>query len=206
MGKILLMPLNKKTVSPKTLEILRAEQLHEFAEQVDHVFYRARETEDFTKNLLESDNNESICFYDVCLQILSFNQKELDYLQRNRYKYQELASKYKNYVSKEPNSVSVSKLVLLDYFDSDLPRLISEQFEDMNYIIKNINKGKVDASWYNLYEYYRMLHYDGLAKIVVDKMAELGDEYAQILQHSSVMSFDDLSDMIIEIEEKDKDK
>ncbi len=195
MGEILLMPLGKKTVPEFNLQMLRAEQLSRFAAKVERSMIRAVETENFTK-LAEEDSDELIDFYYACAEIYESHRFEISQLHKNRKEYTELNKKYGMFISPEQRYIDSALFVLMREFDSEMDNLISDEFEDVNFIIKQINAGKFSDEWYILYDFYQMLHMDNLAQIVAQKMADLGDEYAKSIIERDGWMFSDISDMI----------
>lgn len=198
MDNILLMPLSTKTVPKWKLEMLRAEQLSRFAGKVERAILRATETDNFTKRLCDSDTDEFIRFFDACAEVYNDHSFEIENLHKNRAEYQKLNSIYGKYILPEQRYIDNVLLVIMREFDSTMPELIADQFEDANEIIKNINRGKFDQEWYILYDLYQMMKMDNLASVVSHKMAELGDTFAQniISNEGQTYSFDELNDML----------
>lgn len=195
MGKILLMPLGKRTIPEYNLQMLRAEQLSRFAAKVEKSMIRAIETENFTK-LSEEDSDELIEFYDACAEIYGDHRQEISQLHKNRKEYAELNAKYGMFISPEQRYIDSVLFVLMREFDSEMDNLMIDEFEDVNFIIKQINAGKLSDEWYILYDFYLMLHMDNLAQIVAQKMADLGDEYAKHIVERDGWMFSDVADMV----------
>lgn len=196
MGSVLLMPLSVRTIPKANLEVLRKEHLSRFVNRTEKAMKRAEETDNFTHDT-EDDLPELIDFYDACEILYLDNEYEINNIHKDLRNYIELNNKYGEFIKPDQRYIEGMLLVFMREFDSGLDGMIANEFQDMNLIIKRLNHDQPVKNWYQLYDFYQMLHMDSLASIVASKMSDMGDEFAKtVLENEKYkMSFTELAEI-----------
>lgn len=173
MEKILLCPFARNRISDDTFEIIRNEQLMEFAGQIEDMLELAKETCDFENPKTEEDF-EYLEFLNAFQEVYQTRAGLLE----KPYECAVLTTKYDEFISVKNKKERNMIMLALSDFDENFEDMLSMQIEDMNQIIKTINSGRYSQDWCSLLDFYDIMHQDFMSNLLLEKMAQKGDAYA----------------------------